>query len=309
MHTDAKKGDWSRGYIRVYPCLSVGFLVLAFSLAARIEPWFQTWDGFTSRQGNFMQVLMGDSRRMFANHFFVKADAYFHNGMQPTVFDEAQPDADHLAGHDEHGQHEEEQHSYLGEPTDWIDAFSRNFYPTKHTELPDAGTGEEREVLPWLKLSTDLDPHRVQSYLVAAYWLRERMNKVDEAEKYLREGLRANPGEPEILYELGRVAFESRHDHPRARFLWQRAQDQWQAQEGSKAEPDWFLLRNILSMRSRVEEEDGHIDLAVQFLQTATDAGPGSNMFDRRLQVLREKQATSSSASGQGEAKTVPAVP
>ena len=32
-------------------------------------------------------VLLGDGRRMFANHFFVKADAYFHSGFYPTVFD------------------------------------------------------------------------------------------------------------------------------------------------------------------------------------------------------------------------------
>lgn len=282
--------------IRVHLWIALFFLTAAFALAAKVEPWFQTWEGFTSRQGNFMQALMGDSRRMFANHFFVKADAYFHRGMEPTVFDEVPDKEAHVAareeGHEhEHGEEEAHEHEYLGEPLDWIDAFGRNFYPTEHSELPDAGKGDEREVLPWLKLSTDLDPNRVQSYLVAAYWLRERMDNVDEAEKYLRDGLRANPGNPEILYELGRVAYESRDDRERARYLWHRAVEQWQTVEGVKQEPDWLILRNILSMLSHLEEKDGHVDLAVHYLENAKKTGSGTNMFDNRLQVLQEKLA------------------
>ena len=30
---------------------------------------------------------MGDSRRLFANQFFVEADVYFHSGYYPTIFD------------------------------------------------------------------------------------------------------------------------------------------------------------------------------------------------------------------------------
>ncbi len=50
--------------------------------------WFQTWQGNRDQNRRVsLNVLMGDSRRMFANHFFVKADAYFHSGFYPTVFD------------------------------------------------------------------------------------------------------------------------------------------------------------------------------------------------------------------------------
>ena len=53
--------------------------------------------------------------------------------------------------------------------------------------------------MPWLQISQELDPHRVDTYLVTAYWLRNRMHKVNEAEQFLREGLRANPGNAAIL--------------------------------------------------------------------------------------------------------------
>src|SRR5437667_4857091 len=64
-------------------------------------------------------------------------------------------------------------------------------------------SSDVREILPWLRLSAELDPNSVRTYTVAAYWLRERMGKVAEAEQFLREGLRANPGSYAILFELG----------------------------------------------------------------------------------------------------------
>ena len=57
---------------------------------------------------------------------------------------------------------------------------------TEHTHLEG---GNEREILPWLRLSAELDPQRVETYTVAAYWLRA-VGKMVEAEHFLREGLR-----------------------------------------------------------------------------------------------------------------------
>src|SRR5688572_31781294 len=68
--------------------------------------------------------------------------------------------------------------------------------------------GHEREMLPWFKLAATLDPERPETYVVASFWLTKKLGKFDEAERFLREGLRANPGNYEILYELGRIAYE-----------------------------------------------------------------------------------------------------
>ncbi len=62
-----------------------------------------------------------------------------------------------------------------------------------------------------------------QTYTVTAYWLRQRMNKVDEADAVLHEGLRNNPGSYDILFELGRLYDESYHDTNRARNVWELA--------------------------------------------------------------------------------------
>ena len=77
-----------------------------------------------------------------------------------------------------------------------------------------------REILPWLKLSAELDPKRVQTYIVTAYWLR-RMDKPDESKQVLREGLKENPGNPQLLFDLGRLFLETQHNPVGARKVWE----------------------------------------------------------------------------------------
>src|SRR5205814_2078199 len=173
------------------PVLVLGLLVMVcFTLSVTLQPrtvrWSQRW------QDSILKILLGDGRRLFANHFFVKADVYFHSGYYPTIFDQAAApkDSRHMTeqedGHESAEEHEKEM-SFFGRPKDWIERFGRHFLITKHTHL--AG-GTEREILPWLKLSAELDPQRVDTYTVAAFWLRVRLNKVKEADEFLREGLR-----------------------------------------------------------------------------------------------------------------------
>src|ERR1700733_7396566 len=200
--------------------LLIALLVFCFGLAANLQPQFQSLESSRRQSDNFFGLLLGDSSRIFANSFFVKADAYYHSGYYPTIFDKNSAfQTPHMAGDTgavaSHNQGEET--SFMGPPRDWIDAFGRHFIPNRHTHLDEGGpnddlssSSEVREILPWLKISSELDPDNVQTYVVTAYWLRQRMNKTDEAEQVLREGLRNNPDSCELLFELGRLYHESR---------------------------------------------------------------------------------------------------
>jgi tetratricopeptide (TPR) repeat protein len=158
----------------------------------------------------------------------------FHSGYYPGIFDQAGNDREnHLAtsagaqekahdkheeekghAHDEHCEHDDE-HDFLGAPKDFMDAFTRHFFVSEHTHLDEKGTNAPREILPWLKLAAELDPNKVESYTVGAYWLRQ-LQKNDEAEEFLREGFRHNPQSYEIAFELGRSYFDKK-DFVRAR--------------------------------------------------------------------------------------------
>src|SRR5262245_54056832 len=97
-------------------------LVVNLCLATWLEPWFQNWSGSRTQSDNLLQVVLGDGRRLFAAHFFAKADAYYHNGFYPTIYDLKEGfDKNHIAG--AQSEHAEEEANFLGEPLDWLDRF------------------------------------------------------------------------------------------------------------------------------------------------------------------------------------------
>lgn len=282
-------------------------LVLCFGLAAYLEPLYQSWPGSRTQKASPLAVALGDARRLFANHFFVKADVYFHSGFYPTVFDDNQAfNTPHMAEDSGTvaGQNHGDETGFLGKPLDWIDAFSRRFFPSSHTHLDAGGARSQsgkavglgddsgvREILPWLRLSAELNPNDIQIYTVTAYWLRERMGKYAEAEEFLRDGLRENPGSYEILFELGRVFDENRHDPARARNVWQAALRRWQQSEAGKAEPNRFLLIQISSHLARLEENEGNYDQALANMEIWKSASPNPETVQERIDQLRKKSA------------------
>ena len=209
----------------------------AVSLSTSLEPWFQGWAGSRTKSADLLTVVLGDSRRLFAKHIYAKADAYFHRGYYPSIFD-TRPHTEemHMAANTAAAAAEShEEPAPHDKPHDWLEAFSRHFYPSQHSHLGEGNDsccdhndhaqreacnhehdehcantssgsgGEQRELLPWLKLAATLDPEMPETYVVASFWLRNQLGRIDEAEQFLREGLRSNPRNPEMLFELGRI--------------------------------------------------------------------------------------------------------
>jgi len=278
--------------------LLAGVFTLATALQVRASRW-----AVRSRTDSVLQLLLGDSRRLFANHFFVKADVYFHSGYYPTIFDQArrsreegtkhmavaQDEHDEHEDHDAHAEQDEDEHERqmaLGAPKDWIERFSRRFQITDHTHLE----GENaREILPWLRISAELDPQQVETYRVAAYWLRRRLGKVDEAEQFLREGLRANPNSYEILLELGRLYEEDRHDVQRARNIWHLALRRWQERELNQEQPDFVAFDAITVSLAHLEKEEGNTAEAIKWFELAKPHAPNPAAIQKQIDELRLK--------------------
>ncbi|HTL55591.1 MAG TPA: hypothetical protein VL361_07920 [Candidatus Limnocylindrales bacterium] len=277
---------------RIFHPILILILLLAatFSLATLVQPRAQGWDK-RGKSGNVLTLLLGDSRRMFANHFFVKADVSFHSGYYPSIFDQAEKPKG--SGHmtSEEGSPEAEEHerkmSFLGEPRDWVERFGRHFFITHHTHLEN---GNEREILPWLKLSAELDPQRIDTYVVASYWLRNRLGKVSEAEEFLRQGLRNNPNNYELLYEMGCLYNENYHDSSRARHIWELALRRWHEQEPAKKEPDLIDLDKITIHLARLEEHEGNWDRAIEYLEAAMKSSPNPDVLRQQIEELKAKQ-------------------
>src|SRR6476646_9773633 len=60
------------------------------SAATQICVWRESSAHQQTGSESVLEVLMGDSRRLFANHFITKADVYMHSGVYPSIFDQAE---------------------------------------------------------------------------------------------------------------------------------------------------------------------------------------------------------------------------
>ena len=244
------------------------------------------WSRGGDSQG-ILEILFGDGRRIFADYFVRKADVSFHSGLYPSIFEQAQKvvDTQHMTDQASSKEEEHEREmNFLGKPRDLIEAFGRHFRMTQHTHL---GGGQEREMLPWFRLSASLDPHRIETYTTAAYILRRDLNRADEAEQFLREGLRANPNSDEILFALGRLYRENLHDLRRAEGVLQLALGRWREQEPAKKQPNNTLLDQILVHLAKVEEEQGNIAAAIQYLEQAKPVSPNAADLQARIHELK----------------------
>ncbi|MDB6121508.1 MAG: hypothetical protein JWQ71_501 [Pedosphaera sp.] len=268
-------------------------LTICFSLATYLQPQTMKW-GERAQADSMMKALLGDGRRIFANHFFVKADIYFHSGYYPSIFDQGHREESHsrhmVEGHDDHDEEEHEKAMDIGQPKDWIDRFGRQFYSSSHSHLDKPG--QAREILPWLKLSAELDPQRVDTYTVAAYWLRSKLGKPAEAEDFLREGLRANPNSYEILYELGLLYYENHHDLVRSVNLWELALRRWNDQDKAGKKPLEISYNEITTRLAQVEEEQGNLRQALYYRELEKKASPIPDAVQKQIDELKQRLAS-----------------
>jgi tetratricopeptide (TPR) repeat protein len=288
----------------------LAFFVLAFGVAANLQPRFQAIENDRRQSDNFFILLFGDSSRIFANNFFTKADAYYHSGYYPTIFDNNEAfrtahiaeDTGAVASHNAG-----EETSFMGPPRDWLDAFGRHFIPNRHTHLDEGGPTDDlskstqvAEILPWLQLSSKLDPEDIRTYLVMAYWLRNKLNKVPEAEAILREGLRHNPGNPQLLFELGRIYFDNYHKPAQARSIWEAALRTWEEEapgvalserlkDNNENFDDRFLFEQIQEHLAQLEEQEGNYSTAIADLQQAQLGSSKADALQVQIDALRRK--------------------
>ncbi len=277
--------------MKVSPLLILALMLTAcFTLATEIGPRAATWSNRT-KSDNALDLLLGDGRRLFANQFFTMADVYFHSGYYPSIFDRAGKDSEIVAASHGHTDSVEDEikEDFFGKPKDWIDAFGRNFRISKHTHLEH---GNEREILPWLRLAAEMDPQKIETYTVGSFWLREHLNQPQQAEAFLREGLRSNPNSYEILFELGRLYSENYHDTNRARDIWELAARRWNELDPKDKKDNTLSFDEITVHLANLEENAGNLTKAVQWLEAAQKVSNTPEALQKQIDELKAKIPT-----------------
>lgn len=284
-----------------------------FCMATCLEPALVRSSRGGGSQGLIASIL-GDGRKLFAQHFYIKADAYFHSGYYPSIFEQARtaqqveaikseppkaaapdpkPHAEHEGHHDgESEEDHEDELQFLSKPANIIERFGRNFFPSHHSHME--SKSDQEEILPWLRLAAELDPGKSEVYAVSAYWLRTRMGRVTDAESFLREGWRANPDSPQILYELGRLFLDGRSDPVRARNIWSLGVERWQRAEASKTQPDLLTLQQLFTGLIRLDEQESRWADAARKLESMKAISPNPEKIEALRKEYLEKAAAAS---------------
>ena len=270
------------------PFAVAALLALTFTLALGLDSSASGWSR-RDQSGNFLGLMFGDGRKLLAGQFFTMADVYFHSGYYPSVFDQKSGEQKEIisASHGKKESEEDEKNEdFLGQPKDWIDAFGRNFKITRHTHLEH---GTEREILPWLRLAADLDPNKIETYTVGAFFLREHLNLPAQAEAFLREGLRNNPGSCELLFELGRLYHDSTQDLDHARNVWLLGVNRYFALKPADQTEQKLIFEEIIVNLAHLENEAGRYAEAINWFHAAQKISPNPDALQEQIDAIQKK--------------------
>jgi tetratricopeptide (TPR) repeat protein len=268
--------------------LLILIFVFCFSLATIVQPRQALREQIDHPGADSLALLLGESRRLFANHFAAKADAYFHRGNYPSIFDlgapkRSRPGTDDTSG----GSAESTAASAPQSASTWIERFGNHFTPPPPEVF--GTTNDSQETIPWYRLAIELDPHNVDNYATAVFVLRQKLGRTDEAERLLRDGIRENPNSYELLFELGRLYDEDRHDTARARNLWELAAYRWHEQEPSKPKPDLGGLWMIADHLGKLEEDQHNYAEAITWYQVARNVSRTPELLQQKIDDLKTK--------------------
>ncbi len=145
--------------------------------------------------------VIGSAKEAVGDTLFLKADSYFHGGAE---------------AHFEHGAEDYKKEGLIHEEDaapaaseDWVARVNGEIRAHEHYHLE----GEKRkEMLPFLALSLNLDPHNIEAILATAFWLDSSFGKTDEAIAVLTQARQNNPESWEIPMNLGGILFKKKHD-------------------------------------------------------------------------------------------------
>lgn len=186
------------GNSRVFAA-SLVFLVTASFLAVRVEA---EWSALGAKPATDpLYQLIGSAKEAVGDTMLLKAESYFHGGSE-REFGEENEEERERQGHI-HEAHELEAH----DPADWPALINERVKSHEHYHLRD---NEQKEILPFLFLGTQLDPYHVEAQLSTAFWLERQLNKRAEAIEVLMTARRYNPDSWEIAYELGNLYFRAK---------------------------------------------------------------------------------------------------
>lgn len=198
------------------------------------------------RNSSAVAAMLGEFRTSISDIMFIKTERYLHGGIAylPHHSESALTVEDLADEVDEHqlelGMPGDDEEEHAGVPTiippphrdfrGWIGTLHREVRPWRDPRRTHIHT-DGRELLPWFRVMTQVDPQYVRGYVAGAFWLAQVDR--EQAADFIAEGLQHNPEAFQLYVSLGllrlreaRAAAHDDEDGPAvANTLWERARD------------------------------------------------------------------------------------
>jgi tetratricopeptide (TPR) repeat protein len=209
--------------------LGIGFLIMAVSF---LTPFIDTYqNNFLAGKGVFekdpLYRVLGETRKIVSNYSYIKGDEYLHGGV--TAEDARMCEALEHKVQEQRDPSHGADNTYPRKAEEDVTGISKlNVLPylgsiihiSKHIHLQGE---EEKELLPWFYYAVRLNPENIDAYVIGGYWIGVRLDRPDEAIRFLEEGLMHNPNSWQIYTQLGEIYFLNKKDYRQALASLQKA--------------------------------------------------------------------------------------
>jgi len=117
------------------------------------------------------------------------------------------------------------------------------------------------------------------------------MHQYVEADAFLHEGLRHNPGSYDILFELGRLYDEDYHDTNRARNVWEQAERAWRNRDEQEQKENRLVYEQITTHLGQLEADAGNTAKAIKWFEQAKSYSLTPDALQQQIAELKAKLA------------------
>lgn len=256
---------------------SLVLAILAGYLANAVEPIVSA-ENLQKTRESLPLTLLGQLRITFDDYLWLKTEDYLHFGitkgsyssraLSKSMAEAFQTRTGRAGGNTTRKPHEERN---------WRGFFAELelFHPAKGNH------GDPRELLPWYRIQTAINPADTAAYVNGAFFLADFAKKPDEALSFLQQGAKNNPDSIEIFEAIGRLYFEKWKDYDQAIVYLKKAVALGKDRKRNDAEEDAFEKAYLFL--ARAYREQGDLDAA---LETA-EAGVGECRNPALIQVIQ----------------------
>ncbi len=199
--------------------------------------------------------LLGASRTAIGQSLYLQADIYFHQGASP-----------------------QKKEAFSGVFSRWW----RELSPQAHVHSESTGV---YELMPWFRFATQMDPHNVEAYLTAAYWLAGEGGRPDLAETILVEAQQNNPLDYRILQEKGRLLMKDHRDIAASKAL-DFGLKLWPGQMDPQDEQVRLDLGQMLTLRAFLYELEGRREQSLHLMKWASSLFPNNAALAARVAAM-----------------------